>query len=66
MTEKSKRSSMKLKLQKREDEKAKRELTRLKTKAESDEVFRVVLMHIEDNHKKSLKMPDFQNQIQRH
>lgn len=44
---------------KMEDEKAKRELTRLKAKAEGDDVFHVVLMHIEDNHKKTLKDAGF-------
>lgn len=44
---------------KMEKEKAKREIARLRTKAENDDVFRVVLKHIEDNHKKSLKNAGF-------
>ena len=44
---------------KTEDEKAKRELQRLKSKAERDDVFYVILKHIEDNHKKILNDAGF-------
>lgn len=39
---------------KTENERAKKELERLKAKAQNNDVFRVVLKHIEDNYKKSL------------
>lgn len=44
---------------KTEDVKAKRDIARLKSKAESDDVFRVVLKHIEDNHSKAMKNAGF-------
>jgi len=44
---------------KTENVKAKNDIARLKAKAESDDVFRVVLTHIEDNHNKSLKNAGF-------
>lgn len=44
---------------KTEKEKAKKDLVRLKAKAENDDVFSIVLKHIEDNHEKSLKDAGF-------
>lgn len=44
---------------KTEDMKAKKDIERLKAKAKSDDVFHVVLMHIEDNHNKVLENAGF-------
>ncbi len=41
------------------DEKAKKDIARLKVKAESDEVFGIVLKHIENNHNKLLENAGF-------
>lgn len=47
------------------NEKAKKDITRLKAKAESNDVFRVVLSHIEDKHNKSLKNAGFSEPTQK-
>lgn len=50
---------------KTEDIKAKRDIERLKTKAQSDDVFNVVLTHIEENHHKALEGAGFSKKGQK-